>query len=49
MMILIPKYYKSILPISIVERNKALHKLIAGGTIAIFEAIITCPLERIKC
>lgn len=49
MMILIPKYYKEIMPSSWVERHPALHKSLAGATIALFEALVTCPMERIKC
>jgi solute carrier family 25 carnitine/acylcarnitine transporter 20/29 len=49
MMILIPKYYKEIMPSSWVENHPALHKGFAGATIAIFESLVTCPMERIKC
>jgi solute carrier family 25 carnitine/acylcarnitine transporter 20/29 len=27
----------------------ALHKGLTGVTIALFESIVTCPMERIKC
>ncbi|CAD8172707.1 unnamed protein product [Paramecium pentaurelia] len=49
MMILIPKYYKELLPNTWIENHPALHKGLAGTTIAFFESFVTCPLERIKC
>ncbi|CAD8095864.1 unnamed protein product [Paramecium primaurelia] len=49
MMILIPKYYKELLPSSWIQNHPALHKGLAGATIAIFESLVTCPMERIKC
>lgn len=49
MMILIPKYYKELLPSSLIQNHPALHKGLAGITIAIFESFVTCPMERIKC
>lgn len=49
MMILIPKYYKEVMPSSWVEQHPALHKGLAGATIALFESLVTCPLERVKC
>ena len=48
-MILIPKYYKELLPTTWIENYPALHKGFAGATIALFESFVTCPLERIKC
>lgn len=48
-MILIPKFYLGILPEEIMYRTPAIHKGLAGFTIALFESFVTCPLERIKC
>ncbi|CAD8053714.1 unnamed protein product [Paramecium sonneborni] len=49
MMIFIPKFYMEILPLKIKEAAPALHKGLAGITIALFESIVTCPFERVKC
>ncbi|CAD8138777.1 unnamed protein product [Paramecium octaurelia] len=49
MMILIPKLYMQILPQKVKESAPALHKGLAGITIALFESFVTCPFERVKC
>ena len=49
MMIFIPKFYMEALPTKIKESAPALHKGLAGITIALFESIVTCPFERVKC
>lgn len=49
MMIFIPRYFKEHLPTNLVNNHPAIHKIMAGATIAIFESIITCPFERVKC
>lgn len=47
MMILIPNFYLGILPEKL--RTTALYKTMTGITIALFESLIICPLERLKC
>ncbi|CAD8044461.1 unnamed protein product [Paramecium primaurelia] len=49
MMIFIPKFYMEVLPTKIKESAPALHKGLAGITIALFESLVTCPFERVKC
>lgn len=46
-MVGLPSFYKSYLPDSIKE-HKSLLKLMTGCSIAFVEAIITCPIERLK-
>jgi solute carrier family 25 carnitine/acylcarnitine transporter 20/29 len=43
----LPNFYKNQLPQSIQER-KALVKFMTSSSIALFESILTCPIERIK-
>lgn len=47
LMVGLPNFYKSYLPDSIKE-HKSLLKLLTGCSIALVEATITCPIERLK-
>ncbi len=47
LMVGLPNFYKQHLPDSIKE-HRSLLKLLTGCSIAYIEAIITCPIERLK-
>lgn len=47
LMVGLPSFYKRHLPLSIME-HKVLTKLMTGCSIAIVEAVVTCPIERLK-
>lgn len=46
-MVGLPNFYKNHLPHSIKEK-KTLLKFLTGGSIALVESILTCPVERLK-
>lgn len=46
-MVGLPNFYKTKLPASIREHKKML-KMMTGSSIALVEAILTCPIERLK-
>lgn len=46
-MVGLPSFYNKNLPKAIKE-NKSLLKLLTGASIAMVEATLTCPIERIK-
>ena len=46
-MVGLPGFYKNYLPSSIKEK-KTLLKAMTGASIALVEATITCPVERLK-
>lgn len=46
-MVGLPSFYKNSLPESIKE-HRVLTKFLTGGSIAIVEATLTCPIERLK-
>lgn len=46
-MVGLPGFYKAYLPESIRE-HKTLLKLMTGSSIALVEATLTCPVERLK-
>jgi hypothetical protein len=47
LMVGLPSFYKNNLPDSIRE-HRTLTKFLTGGSIAIVEATLTCPIERLK-
>lgn len=46
-MVGLPNFYKNKLPESVKE-HKALLKLLTGCSIALIEATLACPIERVK-
>jgi hypothetical protein len=46
-MVGLPSFYKNNLPDGIKE-HRVLTKFLTGGSIAIVEATLTCPIERLK-
>jgi hypothetical protein len=47
LMVGLPTFYKNYLPDSIREK-KTLLRFLTGGSIALVEATLTCPIERLK-
>lgn len=47
LMVGLPSFYRDHLP-DLVRKHKALLKLMTGMSIAMVEAFITCPIERLK-
>jgi len=46
-MVGLPNFYKKMLPIQIRENTSVL-KLLTGGSIALVETTLLCPVERVK-
>lgn len=47
LMVGLPSFYRDNLP-EIIRKKKSLLKFLTGTSIAIFESLITCPVERLK-
>jgi hypothetical protein len=47
LMVGLPRFYNSVLPSSVKE-NKAFLRFLTGNSIALVEATLTCPVERLK-
>jgi hypothetical protein len=46
-MVGLPSFYNKNLP-DFIRENKQLNRLLTGASIALVEATLTCPIERIK-